>query len=105
MDVNDNLVKEYELFVDVCQKMQDPELEECLNEVIRIFRKPDLLPTRAAILIQKLQATATLIGVRKQWYTAYGPKTPEGKFKKNMYYTLEERLDRMVDALKFVIKA
>ena len=103
--MDDNLLAEYDVFVEVCSKMNDPDLEECLNEVIRVFRKPELLPSRASILIQKLQAMATMIGIKKHWYMAYGPKTPEGKFKKNMYYTLEERLDKMVDALKFIIKA
>lgn len=104
MTLSDNLYSDYEELIEVCDLMGDDEFTEAVNEVIRVFRKPDMLPTRASILIQKLQSTATLMGIRKNWYIAYGPKTPEGKFKKNMYFTMEERLDKMVDALKYMAK-
>lgn len=100
----DDPIGQHEQLVAVADLMNDDEFTDAVNEILRVMRRPDMLPQRASTLIQKLQATATLMGIRKQWYVAYGPKTPEGKFKKNMYFTIEERLDKMVDALKYMAK-
>lgn len=98
-----NILEDYEDLKFVVEEMDDSDLEDALEGILRIIAKPDITPKTAAHLVVQLQAIATKYGVLKVHYM-YAGKSQQDKYRKNMYYSLVERLDKMVDALKYVAR-
>jgi hypothetical protein len=61
---------------------------------------------QAVALIGKLQAMSAKFAVLATYYTtiAKGPSGSVNNTKKNVYYTMKDSIDKMVDALKYVAK-
>lgn len=93
-------------FNDLHEFMQDADLDETLALVVKIMMKPDIPSVQAVALINKLQAMSAKFGILATYYTtiAKGPSGSINNTKKNIYYTMKESTDKMVDALKYVAK-
>lgn len=93
-------------FNDLHEFMQDNELDETLALVVKIMMKPDIPQVQAIALINKLQAMSAKFGILATYYTtvAKGPSGSINNTKKNVYYTMKESTDKMVDALKYVAR-
>ncbi len=93
-------------FNDLSDFMKSPELDQALASVIKLIMKPDVPPTKAQQLIVQLQAIAAQCAVQATIYTTIkkGPAGSENAHKKNIYYTMSNALDRLVDALKYAAR-
>ena len=93
-------------FNDLHEFMNDPELDEALALIVKIMMKPDIPSVQAVALIGKLQAMSAKFAVLATYYTtiAKGPSGSVNNTKKNVYYTMKESIDKIVDALKYLAR-
>jgi hypothetical protein len=93
-------------FNDIHEFMNDSDLDEAMAILVKIMMKPDIPSTQAIYLINKLQAMSAKFGLLATYYTtvAKGPSGSINNTKKNVYYTMKDSLDKMVDALKYVAR-
>ena len=93
-------------FNDLHEFMADPELDEALALIVKIMMKPDSPSVQAVALIGKLQAMSAKFAILATYYTtiAKGPSGSVNNTKKNVYYTMKESIDKIVDALKYLAR-
>ena len=90
-------------FNDLSEFMQDPDLDQALDLIIKLISKPDVPPSTAPALIVKLQAISAKLAVQARYYTTF-EKGGDNSKKKNTYYTTAEAIDKLVDALKYTAR-
>lgn len=95
------IVNEISWINDTSEYMKDPEIDKLLEAVVKLMAKPDVPPAAAAQLIVQLQAYSFKFGTLATWYTNV---KKDDRAKKNFYYTMVERTDKLVDALKYVVR-
>lgn len=93
-------------FNDIHEFMNDEDLDETLNIIIKLMMKPDVPPASATILMTKLQAMSAKFAALATWYTtvAKGPSGSINHTKKNVYYTMADQCDKLAGALKYVAR-
>jgi hypothetical protein len=99
-------INEIAEFTEIHEFAQDKELDEALAMIVKIMMKPDVPASQAPALIAKLSALSAKFGVLATWYSTMAKDrsgTPNN-IKKNLYYTMKESLDKLVDALKYVAR-
>jgi hypothetical protein len=87
-------------FNDMSDYMNDKDLDQALDLIIKLISKPDVPSTAAPSLIVKLQAISAKLAMQARYYTTF-QKGGENSKKKNTYYTAAEAIDKLVDALKY----
>ena len=97
------LISELTEFNDIKQYMNDPDLDYALDLIIKLIAKPDVPSSKAPDLIVKMQALSAKFAIMSRFYTTF-EKGGENSKKKNVYYTAEEAINRLVDALKYSAK-
>jgi hypothetical protein len=101
-----DLINEISEFTEIHDFLSDSEVDEALALVVKIFSKPDIPSTQAVVLIAKLQALSAKFGILATYYStlAKGPSGSANNIKKNLYYTLKDSIDKLVDSLKYVAR-
>jgi hypothetical protein len=94
------LISEVTEFNDMKEYMNDPDLDYALDLIIKLITKPDVPSSKAPDLIIKMQALGAKFAMLSRFYTTF-EKGGENAKKKNVYYTAEEAINRLVDALKY----
>ena len=87
---------------EIAQYVDDPQLTEALEVIVKIIMKPDIPPQVAAFEIVRLQAIAAKLKMRGVWM-ANVDKTGD-RAKKNLYYAAADELDKVVSSLKFLVR-
>jgi hypothetical protein len=95
-----NLEKISDLY-EIAEYMNDPELTTALEFVAKVISKPDVPPYAAAVEIVRLQAIAAKMQM-KATYMANVDKSDRAR--KNQYFTAAAEIDKVVAALKFILK-
>ena len=93
-------------FNDLHDFMNDEQLDRAMMAIINIIAKPDIPAAKAHILIVELQAISAKFGVLASYYSTIA-KDKAGTInnnKKNIYYSVKESIDKLVDALKYVVR-
>jgi hypothetical protein len=93
-------------FQELHEFMNDPELDEALAVLVQVMVNPNLKPETNQRLIVQLQAYAAKFSMLASMYSTI-KKAPAGSpnnYKKNIYYTVAESLDKLVQALKYTFK-
>jgi hypothetical protein len=85
-------------------ELQDPDLSQALDIVIKLISKPDVPPKTVAPLIVQLQAMAVKFKMQAKYYMLIN-KEGEAAKKKNVYLSMAEALKDLVDALKYLVRA
>ena len=86
--------------------MNDPELDKTMEIVIKLLMSPDVPAAKAPTLIIQLQAMSTKFSMLSAYYSTIAKDkagTPNNN-KKNIYYSVKESIDKLVDALKYVVR-
>ena len=94
------VISELTEFNDMKEFMKDPDLDYALDLIIKLISKPDVPSSKAPDLIVKMQALASKFAMMSRFYTTF-EKGGENSKKKNVYYTAEEAITKLVDALKY----
>jgi hypothetical protein len=92
----DKLAKEY---------MQDDDFSKTIDSVVKIISEGGNVPKdKVAVLCVKLEAYALKFRIMFTGYMSYLKGTTEANMKKNHYKEMYTGLDRLVDALKYLMK-
>jgi hypothetical protein len=94
------IISELTEFNDMKEFMNDKDLDYALDLIIKLIAKPDVPSAKAPDLIIKMQALSAKFAMMARFYTTF-EKGGENSKKKNVYYTAEEAINRLVDALKY----
>ena len=95
-----DIINEITEFNDMKEYMNDKDLDYALDLIIKLIAKPDVPSSKAPDLIIKMQALAAKFAMLSRFYTTF-EKGGENAKKKNVYYTAEEAINKLVDALKY----
>ena len=93
-------------FNDLHEYMKDEQLDRAMGVIINILMKPDIPSAAAHKLIVELQAISAKFGILASYYSTIA-KDKAGTVnnnKKNIYYSVKESIDKLVDALKYVVR-
>lgn len=86
---------------EIAEYMNDPELRKALEFIAKVILKPDIPIEVVALEIVKLQAIAAKCAMRAT-YMANVDKSDRPR--KNMYFTASAEIDKIVSALKYLIR-
>lgn len=88
-------------FNSISEYMQDEELTKALVMIAKIIANPDIPPAKVAVTITQMQAYSAKFGMLASWYSHV---KKDDRAKKNLYYSMREATDRLVDALKYNVR-
>ena len=93
-------------FNDLHEYMNDTQLDRALSIVIKLLLNPDVPAAKAPHLIIELQAMSTKFAMMASYYStiAKDKAGTANNNKKNIYYSAKESIDKLVDALKYVVR-
>jgi hypothetical protein len=100
------LISDITEFNDLHEFMQDEHLDKALAIVVKLLMNPDVPAAKAPNLIIELQAMSTKFSMLAAVYSTIA-KDKAGTVnnnKKNVYYSAQESIDKLVDALKYVVR-
>lgn len=86
---------------EIADYMHDEELTQALEFIAKVITKPDIPPQVATIEIVRLQAIAAKLQMRATWMANVDKSD---RAKKNVYYSAAAEIDKLVAALKFILK-
>lgn len=95
------LVNEVAEFTDISELMNDEQLTDALGIVVKLMMSPDVPPQKAIGLIVQLEAYAAKFKMLASYYTNV---KKDDRAKKNLYYSANEAVQRLVDSLKYSAK-
>ena len=84
--------------------MDDEDFGATLDLVVKIIAKPNVPPTQVGALITQLSAYAVKFRMMFTGHMSYLKATTEANMKKNHYKELYSGIDKLVDALKYLVK-
>ena len=93
-------------FNDLHEFMKDEQLDKAMAIVVKLLMNPDIPAAKAPLLIIELQAMSTKFAILASVYSTIAKDkagTPNNN-KKNIYYSAKESIDKLVDALKYVVR-
>lgn len=85
---------------DMSEFMNDRDLDEAMELIIKLITKPDVPAAKTPELIIKLQALSAKFAMLSRYYTTF-EKGGDASKKKNVYYSANAAIDKLVDALKY----
>jgi hypothetical protein len=86
---------------EISEYMNDPELSTALEFIAKVIFKPDIPMHVVTVEIVRLQAIAAKLQMKATWMANVDKSSRE---KKNIYYTAAAEVDKVVAALKFLLK-
>ncbi len=100
------LISKITEFNDLHEYMKDEQLDKALSIVVKLLMNPDVPASKAPMLIIELQAMSTKFSMMASYYStiAKDKAGTTNNNKKNIYYSAKESIDKLVDALKYVVR-
>ena len=95
------LINEVAEFSDISELMDDDQLTDALGIIVKLMMNPDVPPQKAVNLIVQLEAYAAKFKMLASYYTNV---KKDDRAKKNLYYSANEAVQRLVDSLKYSAK-
>lgn len=90
---------------EVKEYMHDDDFSSTIDTVVKIIAEGGNVPRdKVAVLCVRLEAYATKFRMMYTAYMSYKKGTTEANMKKNHYKELYTGIDRLVDALKYLVK-
>ena len=96
-----DLVNEVYEFTEISNIMDDPEITKTLEVIVKLIANPDVPPQKAVSLVVQLEAYAAKFKMLASYYTNVKKDQRE---KKNLYYSANDAVQRLVDSLKYSAK-
>lgn len=102
------LVSEITEFNELHEFMQDADLDRALELMVklsaRIAEGEHIPPASAIRLVVELQNISAQMGVKGIYYQTLGKSKTGASDKKNIYKSVNDKLDKLVDAIKFMAR-
>lgn len=92
---------------EISEYLNDEQIDKAMEKVVQLVVNPSAAADNPARLIVGLQALSALFAQKAAYYKliSTGRSGSPEYIKKNLYYTMRESLDRLVDALKYMAKS
>lgn len=101
MQTTIDLVNEVHEFTEISELMHDDQITEALSTIVKLMLNPDIPPQKAVTLIVQLEAYASKFAMLASYYT----NVKKGETaRKNLYYSANKTMERLVDSLKYSAK-
>jgi hypothetical protein len=86
--------------------IQDEQVDKAMEKVVQLVVNPVAAADNPAKLIVGLQALSAVFAMKATYYKTLdtGRTGSDQAKKKNIYYTMSDSLDRLVDALKYMAR-
>ena len=84
--------------------LNDPDVDFALEKVINLIVRPDVPAKLVTPLINKLQGISFSFKMKGKCYMLLRKSDPDSAQKKNMYMTLSEETEKLVQALKYTTR-
>lgn len=99
-DMQDKIdyMTELDLFID------DEQFMECMNLAVKMIAKPDVPQPKIAALCVQLEAWAVVFRSKYVAYMSFKKGTKDANARKNFYKEMYHGIDRLVDALKYLMR-
>lgn len=98
------LVNDITEFNDLKQQLQDHDVDQAMEIVVKLVTKPNVPPQVAAPLVVQVQALSTKFAFKAKHYMIYNKEGEEAKNKKNTFMTFSAELEKLANALKYLAK-
>lgn len=100
------MISEVSEFMEVHLYFKDDDVDEALGKLIKLIAKPHVPPGTAKPLVVQLQALSSKFAIMGKVYMLYDLDiTKEEKTrKKNMLLTLSTELEKLSNAVKYLVK-
>lgn len=101
-----DLISQIDEFQKMSEYMHDEHLDEALSNVVKLMLNPAVPAVKAPRLIVQLSAISAILQMKAKWYmTVEKGKTGSIEHaKKEIYSTVSDRLDVIIQALKYSAK-
>lgn len=86
---------------EIAEYMGDEELSQALEFIAKIIMKPDIPMDVARLQIARMQAIAAKMQMKATWMANVDKNN---RAKKNLYYSAAAEIDKVVAALKFLVR-
>jgi len=96
-----DLVNEVAEFAEISELMNDDQLTDALAIIVKLMMSPDIPAQKAVGLIVQLEAYAAKFKMLASYYTNV---KKDDRARKNLYYSANEAVQRLVDSLKYSAK-
>lgn len=97
------LISKIQEFVDMHEFMKDEDVDKALVYVVKLCANPNIPGVHATRAILQLQAISTKCALMATYYTNVN-KDRELAKRKNVYYSMRDAIDKLVDALKYTAR-
>jgi hypothetical protein len=99
-------ISEVDELLSVSKFVGSEMVDKALSLIVKIMHKPDINPKVATIVIVELQAISSMCAIQASYYKNLNPgKAGSEEYKlKNMYFSLHEAINELVNALKYFVK-
>lgn len=97
------IISEVQQFSDLHDYMKDDDIDKALEYVVKLIARPDIPPHAAIKAIVQLQAISAKMGILASHYTNVDMDKANAK-RKNVYYSMRDNIDKLVDALKYITR-
>lgn len=100
------IISDIDEFIELHDFVKDSDIDEALSLVVRLITKPDITVQKAPPVIVKLQALSAKFQVLAVYYTTLGKGSAgtDNNYKKNIFYTMSDALDKLSNSLKFLVR-
>jgi len=88
-------------FQEVSEYMNDEEFTKVLELIVKIMSQPDIPPEKAKLLVVQCEGYAAKFAMLASFHAHIDKRD---RAKKNMYYTGRDSMQRMADALKYILR-
>jgi hypothetical protein len=105
VDNDVDIISSVSEFVKLSEAIGDPDLDEALSYVVKLIQKPDVPAAAAVRTIVKLEALSAKFAFAQTFYKTFGKSGTDERYKKDVYYTARDAIERLVDALKYIVRA
>jgi hypothetical protein len=98
------LISDITEFNDISIYLKDEDVDSAMAKIINLVARPDVPPKLVAPLIVKLQALSVKFNLQAKYYMLYSVEKEEKIKKKNTYLSLSDGLEKLANALKYLVK-
>lgn len=101
------LISEITEFNEISDFLSDEDVDQAMATIIRLIAKPNVPASTAAPLIVQLQALSAKFDLMAKYHMLYTPTIKEDKTKsqkKNTFMTLSDQLEKLANAVKYLVK-
>lgn len=89
---------------DLSQFIEDEDVDIVMQQVLRIMNGEEFETAKIAVICARLEAYNLKFRTQFSAYMSYKKGTTEANMKKNHYKEIYTGIDRLVDALKYMIR-